>query len=108
MAEQKLEASQQSKNKFKGDVTSKNLKQLKELILNKVKLKVGGSSVYNFISKPPNFNVHGKHFRFSEKSLFLFSSENRFRIGVVWIMESHYFDRFIIFIIISNTIILCF
>ena len=28
MAEQKLEASQQSKNKFKGDVTSKNLKQV--------------------------------------------------------------------------------
>lgn len=45
---------------------------------------------------------------YSDKSLFIFSRTNRFRVFLFRLAENQYFDFFIIFIIIFNSIVLAF
>jgi len=52
----------------------------------------------------PNFIVHGKKFHFSRKSLYMFTSSNKFRQMCVWLIKHKWFDRFIMLFIIINAI----
>eukprot|EP00347_Sterkiella_histriomuscorum_P008485 403344914 len=52
------------------------------------------------------FTVHGKIVQYSKKSLFFFEQENTLRKALVWLTEWRYFDRFIMLIILVNSICL--
>ena len=51
-----------------------------------------------------NFGVHNKMLILPKKSLFLFTSESRFRQFCVYTVYSKYFDQFLIICIIVNSI----
>ena len=54
------------------------------------------------------FDVHGKTVLRDKKSLFIFDRDWRLRIGFVWFVEWCWFDRFITFVILLNSLLLAF
>jgi len=56
--------------------------------------------------KSRHFRCHGQDFYFAEYSLFLFSNASKVRIGLVKLITWKYFEHFITFMIIVNSILL--
>ena len=54
------------------------------------------------------FDVHGKTVLRDKKSLYIFDRDWRLRIGFVWFVEWCWFDRFITFVILLNSLLLAF
>ncbi|CAD8151145.1 unnamed protein product [Paramecium pentaurelia] len=52
------------------------------------------------------FSVHGKLLTYTRKSLNLFDAENKIRLWAIWMIEWIWFDRFIITVILLNSILL--
>ncbi|CAD8071678.1 unnamed protein product [Paramecium sonneborni] len=52
------------------------------------------------------FSVHGKLLAYTRKSLNLFDAENKIRLWAIWMIEWIWFDRFIITVILLNSILL--
>lgn len=52
------------------------------------------------------FFVHGKYFKFSKRSLGMLDNKNRFRIALVYLVKSQYFENTITFFITLNSIFL--
>jgi len=65
---------------------------------------------YNILSKEPSrpalYRIRGKEYRFAQNSLFLMSASNKFRYRVIRCITSPWFDRFIILVILANSIAL--
>ena len=53
-----------------------------------------------------SFFVHGRKYKFSKNSLGFLSNKSRFRILLVWIVTSPWFDKIILILIIGNSICL--
>ncbi|CAD8045308.1 unnamed protein product [Paramecium primaurelia] len=52
------------------------------------------------------FSVHGKLLAYTRRSLNLFEAENKIRLWAIWMIEWIWFDRFIITVILLNSILL--
>jgi len=52
------------------------------------------------------FYVHGKYMKFSKRSLAMLDNKNRFRIALVYLVKSPYFENAITFFITVNSILL--
>jgi hypothetical protein len=52
------------------------------------------------------FFVHGKHVKFSKRSLGMLDNKNRIRIVLVWLITSKWFENFIISLILINSLFL--
>lgn len=55
-------------------------------------------------SGAPNFLAHGRHFRFSPRSLGCIPVTNVLRQRVVWLVTSKAFENFILALIVFNSI----
>ncbi|RLN86576.1 hypothetical protein BBJ28_00004388 [Nothophytophthora sp. Chile5] len=53
-----------------------------------------------------NFFVHGKRFLFAPCSLGLFDEANTLRQHVIWLVTSHFFDRVVLALIATNSVLL--
>lgn len=53
-----------------------------------------------------HFEVHGKHVIYDRRSLWCLNSDTSIRKGIVWLIEWKWFDRFITFVILGNSIML--
>lgn len=58
------------------------------------------------IKDQSSFCVHGKTFKFSKMSLGLFDNKSKTRIFFVWLVTSKWFESFIIFLILLNSLFL--
>jgi hypothetical protein len=58
------------------------------------------------LSFPYNIYIQGKLKRYADHSLFLLPTDNRFRLVFMWINEWVWFDRIVLFLIVSNSILL--
>jgi hypothetical protein len=52
------------------------------------------------------FFVHGKHVKFSKRSLGMLDNKNKIRIALVWLITSKWFENFIISLILINSLFL--
>lgn len=52
------------------------------------------------------FEVHGKKVTYAKRSLFILGDTNYLRKKIVWLIEWKWFDRFITFVILLNSIML--
>lgn len=58
------------------------------------------------LKDPTMFYFHGRWYQFSSKSLFFMDKNNKVRRCCVWLLTHKFFDRFIIFLIVVNSIML--
>lgn len=56
--------------------------------------------------KEPTFIIRGNLYYFPQRSLYLFNKDNLFRIKMVELITSKFFDNFILTCIILNSVIL--
>ena len=70
------------------------------------KIKDGYLNYLKNIKSDDAFYVHGKIVKFSSLSLGILDNKSKFRIILVWIITSKWFDHFIVFVIMLNSVIL--